>query len=141
MSNRKVIIAIILGIGAVISLIYGISAPVNGGKTAQSTQKTLSANEVVSPPRRIMPSKRSAAKTNFNFWGKSPFVLEMAPAKTGAGLVLNGIMWDEKRPLVIINNDVIGIGGKVGENTVVDIKKDSVILTDGAGNFELRLAQ
>jgi len=78
MKNKKVIIAVILGIGAVISLIYGMNAPIKSGKTA---------------------------------------------------------------PPAIIDNDVAGVGSKIGEYTVVRINKDGVILNDGTGDLELRLAQ
>ena len=149
MKNKRVIIVVILGMGALISLIYGIVAPTKSGKTApptsvvrpRSPQEALSANEVALPPGRVIPSKRHAAKTNFNFWGRNPFAPEQAPVEAAAKLVLNGIMWDEKRPLAIIDNEVVGIGSKIGEHTVKDIKKDSVTLNDGANDLELRLAQ
>jgi len=54
-------------------------------------------------------------------------------------LYLTGILWDEKNPTAIINGKIIGIGDKVGGNSVVDIKKDRVILNDGFSDFELRL--
>lgn len=140
MKNKRVIIAVILCIGAVISLIYGITAGPTKAQKRPSGEAVSNQDMVVSA-RRIVPTKRKAAKTEFNSWGRNPFTLEKAPAEAGGGLALNGILWDDKKPLAIINNDVIGIGGKVGENTIVDIKKDSVILKDGSGNFELRLSQ
>ncbi len=141
MKNKKVIIAVVLGIGAVITVIYGLTAPTKSGGTTPPALQALSANEATSMPRRIMPSKRHAARTTFNFWGKSPFVPEETSVEIKAKLILNGIMWDEKKPLAIIDNEVLGIGGKIDEYTVKDIKKDSVTLNDGINDLELRLAQ
>ena len=59
--------------------------------------------------------------------------------KEFTGLSLNGIVWDEENPKAIINGAIIGIGDKLGVNTIVDIKKDRVILNDGAADFELIL--
>ncbi len=140
MKNKKVIIAVILCIGAVISLIYGMTAGPKARK--RSGEEAVSRQDAaVTPARRIVPTKRKAAKTDFVSWGRNPFTSEGVSAEAGTGLVLNGILWDNKKPLVIINDNVIGIGGKIGENTIVDIKKESVILNSGTGNFELRLNQ
>jgi len=56
-----------------------------------------------------------------------------------SGIYLNGILWDETSPLAIINDEVVKIGDRVGEYAVVKIKKDSVILSNGSSELELRL--
>ncbi len=48
-------------------------------------------------------------------------------------------MWDKEKPLTIINDEIVKIGGNVSGNIVVDIRQDRVILNAGAANFELRL--
>lgn len=76
-------------------------------------------------------------------WGRSPFFLE---EKTGGVRVsdekafileLNGILWDESSPVAIINNEIVGIKGKVNKYIVIKIEKEKVVLTDGFSNFEL----
>ncbi|NQT74979.1 MAG: hypothetical protein HQ566_00490 [Candidatus Omnitrophica bacterium] len=63
-------------------------------------------------------------------WGRDPFF----PAKAGAsgagleGVVLNGIMWDANNPLAIINSDVVKLGDKVRDMTVIEITEANVIL-------------
>lgn len=56
-------------------------------------------------------------------------------------LIIEGIVWDKERPMIIINNEIIGIGDNVDGNTVVEIKDNSVILNDGVKDFELRVGE
>lgn len=139
MQNKKVIIAIILCIGAVISLIYGITSGPKAKRKPGS--ESASSPEAVSAVKRIIPTKRQAAKTEFVVWGRNPFVPKGTPGTLPSKLVLGGIMWHEENLKAMINNVLVGIGDKIGENTVVDIKKDSVILNNGTEDFELHLAE
>lgn len=139
MQNKKTIILIVLSIGALISLIYGITArPRTKGKVLPRNVVT-SAVETIPQVRRIIPTKRRAKKTDYLSWGRNPFAAREVTVKVAPQLTLSGIMWDEENPKAIINNNMVGIGDKVGPNTVVDIKKDRVILNDGTADFELRL--
>ncbi|MBI5873093.1 MAG: hypothetical protein HZB36_03000 [Candidatus Omnitrophica bacterium] len=61
----------------------------------------------------------------------------LAPSDTGAAL--SGILWSQEHPLAIINDVIVVIGDKIGPNTVVDIKQDKVVLSDGTKTLELRL--
>lgn len=51
--------------------------------------------------------------------------------KTGAevltGVKLEGIIWDEKKPIAIINDKVVGIGDTISGAKIIEIKKDEVI--------------
>lgn len=88
----------------------------------------------------VATAKQKRAKTSYNSWGGNPFILQLS-SKTITKLILNGIVWDKVTPRAIISNDIVRIGDKIGNNTVVDIKQDRVILNDGTSNFELRLGQ
>ena len=65
------------------------------------------------------------------------------PITDGPGLQsaspLTGIIWDKDKPLAIIDNNVVKIGEQVGDKTVVDIKRDRVIFSDGKALSEIRL--
>ena len=143
MQNKKVIILIILSIGAAISLIYGITASPRSrsraSRPAQQEAKAARSDGATSSVRRIVPTERLAKKTEFVSWGKNPFALKEVKIETISKLSLNGIMWDEESPKAIVNDEIIGVGDKIDENTVVDIKKDSVILNDGISDFELEM--
>lgn len=56
-------------------------------------------------------------------------------------VVLTGILWDKVKPLAIIDGEVVKKGESIGNRVIVDIKKDRVILSDGAVLSELKLEQ
>jgi hypothetical protein len=65
---------------------------------------------------------------------------------TGASLLpstsgpqLSGILWEEGRPLAIINGQIVSQGDRVGSKIVAAIEKDRVILSDGSQNSEILL--
>jgi len=138
--QKKIIILIILAIGAVISLIYGITAPPKTRRGISQAPRAASSEKAAPSPRRIVPTERHAKRSEFNFWGRNPFVQKESPKVKITKLSLNGILWDDVNPKAIIGDDIVGIGDKVGSNTVVDIKEDYVILNDGTADFELKLA-
>lgn len=76
-------------------------------------------------------------------WGRDPFSGKVYYSGTVSGdtgeLSLNGIIWDEKSPVAMINDRIVKVGDRVGVNTIIDIKKDRVILSNGIKTFELRL--
>lgn len=73
-------------------------------------------------------------------WVRCPFSGKIYTSQEGLqDIELEGIIWDDKNPLAMINGRVIKIGDMVSGNRVVDIKKDRVILNDGTRNFEIQL--
>ena len=133
MKNKHLRILIILGTLTFLSLIYGLS-------TRAPTQKQLPApiaEQQLLGHERIVLSQRHFSKTNFTAWGRNPFVLNMKNF-TGSTLVLNGVIWDDQKPMAIVNDNVVGVGDHVGANTVIDIQQDRVMLSDGTNNVELK---
>ena len=77
-------------------------------------------------------------------WDRDPFGLEVPVEEEEEErfeFTLNGIIWDKDSPYAIINEEVVGSGGKVGSYTVVEIKEDSVLLDDGTERITLRIWQ
>ncbi len=73
-------------------------------------------------------------------WERCPFSGKIYSAqKRLKDLTLAGIIWDEKKPLAIINNEIVKAQDKINGRTVIEIKHDRVILNDGSEDFELRL--
>jgi len=138
MQNKKIIILIISGVAAVISLFYGMFAP---SKARQNIiLEPTGRPEELRIERPTAYLTRKAKKTAYSSWSRDPFSVSSAPIEEYAGLTLNGIMWwDKENPKAMINNNIVGIGDKVKEATVIDIKQDRVIFNDGSKNFELRL--
>jgi len=56
-----------------------------------------------------------------------------------SGVDLTGILWDKDKPLAVIDGEIVKKGARVGNKTIVDIKRDRVILSDGAVLSELKL--
>ncbi|MFH1190692.1 MAG: hypothetical protein V1670_00640 [Candidatus Omnitrophota bacterium] len=52
---------------------------------------------------------------------------------------LTGILWDKDKPLAIINGDIIKKGERLGSKTIIEIKRDRVILSDGSALYEIKL--
>ncbi|MDP3142888.1 MAG: hypothetical protein Q8N14_02935 [Candidatus Omnitrophota bacterium] len=72
---------------------------------------------------------------------RDPFSAEViTPVKIPqGGLSLSGIFLDAKIPKAIIGDTIVGVGDKIEDKTITEIKKDRVILSDGSKDYELRL--
>ena len=77
--------------------------------------------------------QKSRAKTSYKDWDRNPFVL----GQKQDTLMVEGIFWDERNPNVMINGNILGVGGTIGEISVIEIKPNSVVLKDKKGQFEL----
>jgi len=58
-----------------------------------------------------------------------------------SGVDLTGILWDQDKPLAIIDGEIVKKGARVGNKTIIDIKRDRVIFSDGVILSELKLEQ
>lgn len=140
MENKKLIILIVLGAGAVASMIYGVRAPSKKRPDSSLKPVRVIRGAEIQPavPRALgPPAKRRAKSAKYVNWGRNPFVPKGTERDTG--LVLYGIMWEERWPKAMINGNIVGIGNRIGKNKVVDIKRESVILNDGTKNIILKL--
>ena len=66
----------------------------------------------------------------------APIVNEKA---LSVGVDLTGILWDENKPLAIIDGNIVKKGARIGDKTIIDIKRDRVLLSDGQVFSEIRL--
>lgn len=83
--------------------------------------------------------KRTRAKSAYATWDRNPFVRGERGAMVVSGLNLDGIVWDEKSPYAIINDKIVEVGDRIAGKKVIEIKVDSVILSDGTREYELKL--
>lgn len=58
-----------------------------------------------------------------------------------SGIALTGIIWDKDNPLAVIDGNIVKEGARVGDKTLIEIKQDRVILSDGEAFSEVRLKQ
>lgn len=126
MNNKKIIIAVILSIGALMSLTYGfISTP----KPKKKAEPGVSS---VSSLPRIIPQKRRTKRTEHREWDRNPFVPGKVIVKEEKlRLVLNGIMGAANNLKAVINNEMIGVGDEIEGYEVVEITPSKVVLKKG----------
>ena len=111
----------------------------------------LAANKI---PEKKAPQAPIAVKAHYQLQEeegqnlelkRDPFsampIADKNPPSPTADIALSGVLWDEANPLAIINNKVVKTGDRVGGCSVVKIKQDSVVLSDGARDFELKLGR
>ena len=142
MKNKKLMALMILSGLAVISLVYGLSAPTKGRGALRSGRRTTVETEgveTVSVDRNIMEVRRMAKRTEYTEWVRDPFTNREIGWENRQGLILNGIMWDSTEPKAIINNEILGVGDEIGGKTVIGIEEDYVVLNDGTNDFRLTL--
>jgi hypothetical protein len=63
------------------------------------------------------------------------------PKDPRAGLTLEGVMWDDAKPIAIINQEFLSVGDLTGPFKVVKIFPDKVTLQDADSQFDLLLNQ
>ena len=73
-------------------------------------------------------------------WGRDPFFQQQSAALGTLGsIVLSGIVYDQKMPIVMVNEQVLTVGDQIQGYTVKQIKPSSVIFTANGQDFEVRL--
>ena len=143
MRNKKIIILIVLGIAALVSLIYGASSKPKSQSKAIGQEAVIKSggDGLGSPANAIGQTKRRAKRTQFRLWKRNVFVPKGIAGTAITKLSLSGILASGKELKAMIGDSIVGKGDKVAGNTVVEVKKDKVILNDGTKDFELKLEQ
>jgi len=137
--HKKLLLLIVLSIIAVFSLFYGIFNP-SRTKRNLLTKDTGFQKTIVTEKGIIFLTRR-AKRSDYSYWGRNPFSISGARIMRLGVLTINGVLWDKKNPLAIINERIVKIGDKIDGNTVVGIEQDRVILNDGSKDIELLLGQ
>ncbi|MCL5269641.1 MAG: hypothetical protein M1457_03585 [bacterium] len=72
---------------------------------------------------------------------KAPARRRPAPSEAPAASLwrLEGIFYDEANPLAVIDDNIVKIGSRVGGASVVEIRRDCVVLEQGGSRRELHL--
>jgi len=135
--DKKLLALMILGVLAVVSLLYGILSPSKSKRGLSSQFGTgLGAKPV---PKNLLPQGRHAPRSSYESWGRNPFTLQ--EGISDKMLVLNGIAWDELDPKAIINDRILSVGDKIRGCTLIAVEPNRVTLNDGTQNFELKLGR
>ena len=71
--------------------------------------------------------------------GRPVSIVEGGVQFKASDLYLEGIIWDEVKPMAIINDEVVSSGDKIRGVTIEKIEKDKVILNYQDSSFELKM--
>ncbi len=141
MMDKKLIQKIILAALVVIFVILLFKFFSGQGKNPAPAKSALVA---VVPPQPGQKAKPAAVE-DAN-WGRCPFsgrvyAPPVASSSKNIDLKLTGILWEENKASALINNSIFKEGDVIGSYTLFKIKKNSVILSDGDKEIELKLGQ
>nr|MBU1328615.1 general secretion pathway protein GspB [Candidatus Omnitrophota bacterium] len=118
-------------------LLTNISKPRKVEREPSMVQVPLAAISIISP------ATSADEYTSMASWDKDPFYPEAPFINSGsggiAGVILNGIVWDVKNSYAIINNEIVKLGDKVNEMTVVEINEKNVVLDENGQRYTLEL--
>lgn len=81
-------------------------------------------------------------------WGRNPFLTEAEAARGNApvtagldGLKVKAIIMGRPKPVATIDGKTVAVGEKIGEETVVEIRQDSVVLEMEGSKRILRVSE
>lgn len=137
--HKKLLLLIVLSITALFSLFHGILSP--AGTKRGLLAKDAGSQKAILTEKGIIFLTRRAKRSDYSYWGRNPFSISGARIWRLGALTINGILWDKKNPLAIINEEIVKVGDKIDGNTVVGIEQNRVILNDGSKDIELLLGQ
>lgn len=104
---------------------------------AVDTQAVMSSLEQMRQNEKIFSEQEAFWEKE---WGRDPFFPSGSDASAGVGLVLSGIVWDEKMPVAMINEKVLKTGDMIEGYRLVSIHQSSVTVASPSGKeSEVRL--
>lgn len=111
-----------------------------GGAAAEQAQPPAQKENTATTAQAGITGEDSA-------WGRNPFLTEaetlkpLVPAGEAAVPTVRAIIMGRPRPVATIDGKVVMVGDKVGEEKVVEIREDSVVLGTGKDRRSLKLAE
>ena len=117
-------------------------------KESYLSSEVLSEAVVPSPPvftasmQTVSGKEEISRKSEDMQWGRDPFSIDgflKSSQNSLSKLKLEGIVWDEIQPYVVIGGEVVKEGDKIGENVIIKIDQDSITISDGTKNYKLQL--
>ena len=112
---------------------------VAGSAVAEPAQPPVQKEKVVTA------SQAKVAGEDSN-WGRNPFLTEaetlkpLVPAGEAVVPTVRAIIMGRPKPVATIDGKVVMVGDKVGEERVVEIREDSVVLGTGKERRSLKIA-
>ena len=86
----------------------------------------------------IKKSTKEAVEKYRNLpWGRDPF--QLSERSSMIGLKLQGITRHKDGLKAIISGEIVGVGDMVGQNKVIRINRNNVVVNDGTNNITLTI--
>jgi hypothetical protein len=104
--------------------------------TGSSVVPAVSADNQMDNLYNLLEQQSKAIELKRDPFTAAPIISEKS---LHSEIALTGILWDKVKPLAIIDGNVVKKGQRVGNKTIMDIKQDRVILSDGQVLSEIRL--
>jgi len=110
---------------------------------AKAVEKIVIVDETEIPLPSDEDLVKLQEKSDQREWGRNPFLLAKAKKVYKAEVVvLKGVsLGKEGKNFAFINDQIVSIGDKVKEHTVIEIHKDKVLLKKGNDSFYLGLPE
>lgn len=121
------------------------------GENLEESQALTSANKKEIKLESLQSIKEKVKNRSLpkrEYGRENPFALidiaegiknKQTPIRQQPKLHLDGIIWDAKNPLAVIDGKTVGQGDSIGDKIIEKIEKNSVILFDGKKRIKLRL--
>lgn len=165
MKPKEQIELAVIGVGVIVLIfllvtrvIMPISSPKKSSKAPISTKNSMAKKDAKEEIKPGLLTKSARApfgrgRPVYGLWKEStkdqelirdPFSEEISHKSkdTSHGIGdfdLQGILWDDAKPSVIINGEELSVGESISGAKVIRIEKDSVILNNGSKEFKLNL--
>lgn len=138
--DKKRIELIITGVLVIILILAWANTAAVLKKKNAPAKKSVSI--VSSQPVAVQEKTRGIQETENNedlSWVRCPFSGKPLILGAAEDMKLNGIIWDERNPMAVINDIIVRKGDTCDGHLVIDITQDKVILKGSDKEIELRL--
>ncbi len=85
------------------------------------------------------PFERLAEKSRFQKIERDPFTKTVIQVKTEIPITLQGILYDSKQPIALVNGEARGVGEIVNDMKIIEINSDNVVLEKDGQKTKLQL--
>ncbi|MCM8778339.1 MAG: hypothetical protein NC898_03740 [Candidatus Omnitrophica bacterium] len=144
MENKKLNL-----IAGILTLIFIFTLFSSMGRVKKYYKKTKKFPETqILPEGKVSSTSEKELEVYFAQLGlaRNPFILDGKISKwketmeeKREGLHLSAIVWDEIKPLAIINNQVVSVGENLENYEIISIEKDKVIVKKGEETIALTI--
>ena len=83
--------------------------------------------------------ERKAGKSRFAKMERNPFTKTAVQSEVASPVVLQGIIYDPKQPIALVNGETKSIGDEVGGMKILEIEPDSVLFEKDGQEIKMRL--